>query len=144
MPGGRPSSYTQELADSICEALVESDFGLEQVCEANDKFPSARTVFRWVENNEEFRQQYVRAKVSQAEVQAYRGLKEALGATDAQLGRLKWDARRWAASKLGPRAWGDKLDIEHSGSVSLTPDARQAEIERLIALRQSDASSAGG
>lgn len=143
MPGGRPSTYTQELADSLCEALVESDFGLEQVCDGNDKFPSARTVFRWVENNEEFRQQYVRAKASQAEVQAYRGLKEALGATDAQLGRLKWDARRWAASKLGPRAWGDKLDIEHSGSVSMSPELRQAEIDRLIALR-ADAASPGG
>lgn len=107
---GRPSDFTQELADEICARVMESDYGLEQICEADD-LPSARTVFRWLAAHETFRQQYARAKETQGHVQADRGLKDALTATDAGLGRLKWDARRWAASKLAPKVYGDKVQL---------------------------------
>lgn len=130
---GRPSSFTQETADRICEKIVESDYGLEQICES-DEFPSARTVYRWLADNEVFRQQYARAKEAQGHVQAERGLKDALTATDAALGRLKWDARRWTASKLAPKQYGDKLEIDQTVT-TLTPEQRQAEIDRLLAKR---------
>ena len=113
-PRGRPSDFTQEIADKICELVIESDYGLEQFC-GKDGLPSARTEFRWLASNESFRQQYARAKVAQGHVQADRGLRDALQATDAQLGRLKWDARRWAASKLAPKQYGDKTTTEHTG-----------------------------
>lgn len=105
---GRPSAYNDKIAAEICARIAESDYGLEQVCEGDD-MPSARTVFRWLNENDSFRQQYARAKVIQGHVQAERGLKEALSASDAAIGRLKWDARRWAASKLAPKQYGDKL-----------------------------------
>lgn len=107
---GRPSDFSQTIADTLCERIAESDYGLEQICEAGD-MPSARTVFRWLADDryDAFRQQYARAKIEQGHTQAERGLKEALSATDAALGRLKWDARRWAASKLAPKQYGDKI-----------------------------------
>lgn len=130
---GRPSSFTQEVADLICERIIESDYGLEQICAADD-LPSVRTVYRWLESNEDFRQEYARAKEVQGHVQAERGLKEALTATDAAIGRLKWDARRWTASKLAPKQYGDKLEIDQTVT-TLTPEQRQAEIDRLLAKR---------
>lgn len=107
---GRPSDFTQDIADEICALVIESDYGLEQICEG-EQFPSARTVFRWLASNDAFRQQYARAKEVQGHVQADRGLKDALTATDASLGRLKFDARKWAASKLAPKQYGDKLAV---------------------------------
>jgi hypothetical protein len=74
---GRPSTFTQEIADEICARVMESDYGLEEICEADD-LPSARTVFRWLAAHESFRQQYARAKEAQGHVQADRGLKDAL------------------------------------------------------------------
>lgn len=130
---GRPSTFTQEIADAICEKIVESDYGLEQICESDD-LPSARTIYRWLADNDAFRQQYARAKEAQGHVQAERGLKDALTATDAALGRLKWDARRWTASKLAPKQYGDKLEIDQTVT-TLTPEQRQAEIDRLLAKR---------
>jgi hypothetical protein len=109
-PAHRPSSFSEETAAEFCARIVESDFGIEQICEAGD-MPSARTIFRWLAEREEFRQQYARAKEAQGHIQADRGMKEALTATDAPLGRLKFDARRWAASKLAPKQYGDKLAI---------------------------------
>ncbi len=31
----------------------------------------------------------------------------------AQVARLRVDARKWVASKLRPKTWGDKQQIEH-------------------------------
>lgn len=123
---GRPSTFTQDVADLICERIVESDYGLEQIC-ASEDLPSARTVYRWLNEHDDFRQQYARAKEAQGHVQAERGLKEAITATDAALGRLKWDARRWTASKLAPKQYGDKLEL--GGQVTLTHESALDELE---------------
>lgn len=111
---GRPSLYTEELGQAICDAIATSDYGLEQICQ-DDRFPDARTIFRWLEANEAFRQQYTRAREAQGHIQADRGLRDALTASDAALGRLRYDARRWQASKLAPKQYGDKVTQEHVG-----------------------------
>ena len=116
---GRPTDYSREMADEICSRVMESDYGLEQICEADD-LPSARTVFRWLTANDDFRQQYARAKEVQGHVQADRGIRDALTATDASLGRLKFDARKWAASKLAPKQYGERVQAEHSGDINVT------------------------
>lgn len=126
---GRPSTFTQEIADAICEKIVESDYGLEQICESDD-LPSARTIYRWLADNDAFRQQYARAKEAQGHVQAERGLKDALTATDAALGRLKWDARRWTASKLAPKQYGDK--VAHVGGGEGDAPIQLQRVERVI------------
>ena len=123
---GRPSTFRQETADLICERIVESDYGLEQICE-DESLPSPSTIYRWLNDNEAFREQYARAKLAQGHVQADRATKEAILATDASLGRLKWDARRWAASKLAPKQYGDKL--AHVGG-----DASDAPIQHQSAV----------
>lgn len=110
----RPSSYSAKIAEEICDRIIGSDYGLEQVCD-DDDMPSARTVFRWLNQHEEFRQQYARARELQGEVQAGRGVREALTASDASLGRLRFDARKWAASKLAPKQYGEKVTQEHVG-----------------------------
>lgn len=118
--GGRPSAYTDDLADAICEAIIASDQGLDHICEDSAGFPNAATIYRWVVERPEFREKYTRAKEAQGHRQADLALKEALGATDASLGRLKWDARRWHASKLAAKSYGDKVELAHSGAVQVT------------------------
>lgn len=113
-PRGRPSSFTQEIADEICARVMESDYGLEQVCQEAD-MPCARTVFRWLAAHESFSQQYARAKEAQGHVQADRGTRDALQATDAALGRLRYDARKWQASKLAAKVYGDKVALTGGG-----------------------------
>jgi hypothetical protein len=131
---GRPTDFSQEMAEEICSRVMESDYGLEQVCEADD-LPSARTVFRWLAAHEGFRQQYAHAKEVQGHIQAGRGMREALTATDASLGRLKFDARKWAASKLAPKQYGDKIAV--GGSDEMPPIQNVTRIE-LIAVKPDD------
>lgn len=106
---GRPSTFTQKIADELCARVVESDYGLEQVCEGDD-MPTARCVFKWLASGSQpgFVQQYTRAKEAQGHVQADRATRDALAATDAALGRLKFDARKWQASKLAMKVYGDR------------------------------------
>lgn len=48
--------------------------------------------------------------------------------------RLRVDARKWVASKLKPRVYGDKLDVTQELTVkNLSDEQLQAEIERLSA-----------
>jgi hypothetical protein len=42
------------------------------------------------------------------------------GVIDAQQARVELDARKWFASKFLPKRYGDKAEVEHSGSVGLT------------------------
>lgn len=38
-----------------------------------------------------------------------------------QRDRLRVDARKWAASKMNPKKYGDKIQTEHSGEIKTTP-----------------------
>ncbi len=72
-----------------------------------------------VEERPELRDQYVRARAKQADTFAEMILEEARTAKDAQLGRLRMDALKWAASKIAPKKYGDKVEVEHAGEVDI-------------------------
>lgn len=121
MPGGRPSSYSPEIADAICEELANGAV-LYRICKERDDFPDTRTVYRWMEANEEFRRKYARARERQAEYFADQIITISDTATDAQLARLQVDARKWHASKTAPKRYGDRVMQEHD----LTDKAAEA------------------
>ena len=62
---GRPSDYTEELAEIICLRLAEGE-SLRSVCR-DEGMPSKQAVLRWLARNDSFRAQYVRAKEEGAE-----------------------------------------------------------------------------
>lgn len=90
---------------------------------------------RWaVDNTEGFAAQYARARELQADVLAeeiidiadedpavrletQRNGGETMVIDSAAVAhqRLRVDARKWFASKVAPKRYGDKLDVEHSG-----------------------------
>lgn len=116
----RPSSYSERAADVICARLADGE-SLRSICK-DTHLPSARAVHRWLndDENESFRQQYARAR----EVQADKLFDDILSISDdkesdVQRSRLQVDARKWMAGKLRPKKYGDKQEIEHSGSVSV-------------------------
>ena len=114
MPAGRPSGYTDEIADDICERLANGE-SLRRIC-LTPNYPRQATVFRWIAANDKFREQYARAREAQADTLAdeiidiadgkraeYEG-----GEADVQRDRLAMDARKWVAAKLKPKVYGEK------------------------------------
>lgn len=81
--------------------------------------PSLSNVHRWLGGDESFRDSYARAREAQAEHYAEEIVKIADTCTDPNKARLQIDARKWYASKLDHRRYGEKVDVEakHSGTI---------------------------
>lgn len=116
-PVGRPSLYSEELIATICARLSEGE-SLTQVC-IDDAMPGYSTVMRWLAENPAFQEKYARACEIRGTLLFEECLKIADNATDFQKARLQFDARRWYLSKLVPKKYGDRTEVEHSGSVTL-------------------------
>lgn len=116
---GRPTVFTAELADSICEQLA-TGASLRSICQLED-MPQESTVRHWaVEDRDGFFAQYTRARDIGLDCRADRIIDEARSAEKADLGRLRFDADRWYLSKMAPKRYGDKVETVHSGEVKVS------------------------
>ncbi len=109
----RPSSYTQETADIICER-VAMGVSLHRIC-ADETMPPEQTVYRWLNDFEAFRENYERARDRRADRFADEIIEIVDEEDDPARARGRMDARKWAASKLQPKKYGDKVTNEHTG-----------------------------
>ncbi len=144
------STYTPEIGAEICRRLADGE-SLDRICEDTPDFPGASTVRRWVleDIGPGFAAEYTRARELQAhklaeEIRQIADTPEegstitikADGGTEEKRGdmiehrRLKIDARKWYLSKVLPKVYGDKQQIEHSGSISLAETLRAAREKR--------------
>lgn len=147
---GRPSGYTLKIASAICAELAAGK-SLRTVCKA-EGMPSAATVFRWLGEHKEFREQYARAKEESADALveemndiADDGTNDWMEAHDkdgacigwklngehVQRSRLRIDTRKWIAAKLKPKKYGDRLEL--SGEVTHRT-ADQMSDDELVAI----------
>lgn len=113
--------FSQEIFDEICERIAEGE-SLRKICKDN-KMPALVNVWRWLNDNEALSKQYARAREEQAEYYADEITEicdaempmDAFGKIDAgavNQARLKIDARKWIASKLKPKKFGDYTKIQ--------------------------------
>lgn len=128
---GRPTDFTQELADLICAELA-SGKSLRTVCGA-ENMPDKATVFRWLRQYQPFCDQYTRAKEEGCEAWADEMLDIADSTPSVITGmdksdsarvhaeQLRIDTRKWVLSKLKPKKYGDKLDLSNNGKDFPTP-----------------------
>lgn len=121
---GRPRKDSLKTRMTICARLANGE-SLSAIC--RDKgMPDRGTVVRWCLESDEFYSEYSRARAMQAELFAH----EIIELTDSVLGERQSsaavtaaknasDARKWVISKILPSKYGDKLQVEHSGSMGL-------------------------
>lgn len=70
MAGGRPTTYTKEIADRICELTATIPRGLQYICNTHEDLPACSTIRLWAWKHPEFSAQYLDAKRMQAMVLA--------------------------------------------------------------------------
>jgi hypothetical protein len=120
---------------AIC-VEISSGRSLRSIC-LDEGMPDKATVFRWLAKYEAFRDQYAHAREAQADAMLEDILEIADDGTNDSYtdeegnvrtnqdviarSRLRVDARKWAMSKMAPKKYGEKLDLNHSGSVNLQP-----------------------
>jgi hypothetical protein len=127
---GRPTKYTQELADEICEHLAIGE-SIRTVC-LPEHMPAVSTFFKWLREHEEFSKQYARAKQESADAMAEDILDIADNGTNdwyerenkdgstsevvntdvIARSRLRVDTRKWLMAKMKPKTYGDKLEVD--------------------------------
>ena len=142
---GRPSIYTEEIADEVCRRLAEGE-SLRSICR-DDHLPSEATVRLWyVDDREGFSSQYARARDIGLDAMADEILEVSddgqndwmerqgennegwqLNGEHVQRSRLRVDTRKWFISKLAPKIYGDKATLEHTG-----PEGGPVVVERRI------------
>lgn len=130
MNPGRPSSYTEALADEICERLAEGE-SLRSIC-ADEHLPNKSTVFRWLAGDEQFATRYAHAREAQADAMvdemtdiADDGANDWMERKNADGACIGWQengealrrsalrvsTRQWIAEKLRPKKYGSKLAL---------------------------------
>lgn len=121
---GRPTDYNETIAAEVCLRLADGE-SLRKVCSADD-MPDKATVLRWVARHESFRDQYAHARElsQEAVAEEYFELLDEVppmkpdGSFDAAA--VAWyknraDARKWYLSKIAPKKYGDKLELNNVG-----------------------------
>ena len=89
---------------------------MTRICKEKGQ-PSRDTVMDCVTGDAELATVYARARSSQADAlfEKIVQIAEDTKPEDANANRVKIDALKWVASKLAPRRYGDRLELEHSG-----------------------------
>jgi len=148
-------AYDVEEVTEIQEKVIteiQTGRSLRQVCQ-DDGMPDFRTVQRWIVSDGQFAVRYARARMAQADVLFDRmeAVEEAVsaGTMDSHAARVVLDSMRWRASKLAPKVYGDRLDVQVSDtriSISGALAAAQARLVDVVdvtpRLAQSDAQDA--
>lgn len=129
---GRPSEYNKETALKICTIIATSSTSLRTICN-EEGMPDVTTVYRWIESNDEFRNLYARAKEDQADFLAEEMIEIADDATNdfmtvvkgdvsyeqenkewTSRSKLRVDTRKWIASKLKPKKYGEQIKVDQT------------------------------
>lgn len=127
MKTGRPTIYSTELAEEICDVIACSSKGLKRLCNEHKHFPNPDTIYSWRRKYKDFSEQYARAKQHQIEViideifdiaddtsndfSISSEGKEICNHEHINRSRLRIDTRKWLASKLAPKIYGDKPEL---------------------------------
>ncbi len=119
---GRPSEFTEAEADTICAWVAEGG-SLRGYCRQSGR--STVTVYGWMRENAGFHVRYRQAHEDRADslsdeiidIVDEAALNPSIEGVAAA--KLRYEARKWIASKLKPSTWGDKQVVEHKGAVSI-------------------------
>lgn len=123
-PGGRPTEYTDAKAEHICEWLLDG-VTLQKIAKRLNV--RLGTIFVWREKHARFEEMYARARQMLAEKWGMEivdladtpnlGVRikrksnrriEVIEGDNVERSKLRVEARKWAASKVMPKRYGEK------------------------------------
>ena len=109
------------IMETICELIAQKQT-LTMICQLPG-MPAYQNVYQWMHEDADLHEMYARARVRRASA---RGDKiddycrmVVNGKLDSQAAKVCIDAEKWQMAKESPREFGEKLDINHSGSITL-------------------------
>ncbi len=150
-----PITWTPEKKqDAIADILehVSSGKSLRSLIDnsSRDVIPTFSTWSQWLSEDSELAKQYARAMEIRADILAEEIIEiadkqdkdvievdgiEYVQHNIVQRSRLQVDARKWAASKMNPKKYGDKIEVDSNNKHSFdTSNLSEEEKERLFEI----------
>ncbi len=144
-----PIAFSEELADQIICMVMDAK-SMREIC-VGPKMPSKRTLLNWLADplKAEFTNRYAQAKRLMAddlfdEILDLADNEPATTQLDLERLRIKIDARKWMASKLLPKKYGNFKAVEISGQLEQpTTDLSKLSYDELYKLKYGVAPSNG-
>jgi hypothetical protein len=134
-PGGRPTLFSQELADRICEEIMKSEMGLFGLSEKFDWFPAPSSVYLWLTLYPKFSESYRACREAQQDRMAESIIKIADDSSGDSIetskgiienreftsrSKLRVETRMWLMERLSPKKYGKLIEPDQSEK-ELTP-----------------------
>lgn len=139
---GRPTLYTEEMADYICQQVSEGRT-LLSVCRDDEGVADRTTVTKWLVRMPEFSSRIAKARElgQEATVDECRDIVDAATPETVRVAQLRVWHRQWEASKRARRTLGDKVEVSHTASPieSFTEDQLRAKLAELTNANESSA-----
>jgi hypothetical protein len=130
---GRPTIYTQELAERICNLIATTPIGLERLCNAHDWMPDHQTVKNWRASNPSFFALYLQAKEAQGHTILDKVWNDAddLPADTAEINRFNaiFRFQQFQLAKLSSKHFGDKP----AEQAAVFTDTEKTELKNMMA-----------
>ncbi len=136
----------KNIFETICQRIEDGE-SLRSVLRSKD-MPSRPTFFKWIKGNNEMINQYACAcerradcllddiidisdNVEQDMLTMPDG-REVVNNAVISRDKLRVDTRKWAMSKMNPKKYGDKVDIDHTTKGESLNDISKESTEDLI------------
>ena len=141
------------LIDEICKEVSKGQ-AIKVVLESNDRFPTRDTFYNWIRNSKEYSDKYARACILRSEIEYEKLLsiaddssndiyfdedkgREVVDHENIQRSRLRVDTRKWWLSKMVPKVYGDRIEIETVNDGERPADALAGcKPETLLKIKQ--------
>ena len=142
MAGGRPSTYSEELASDICAHLMN---GLSMMdIERLDGMPTRYTIYNWMAKDADFSTRIARAREVQgdfvfddiAEIER-KVLTREIAPDAARV--LIW-SKQWRAARLAQKRYGDRVDVNSTHTIDVAGRIVSRWKENLAELALTEAS----
>lgn len=147
-PVGRPSTYSDEVADLICERMMNGE-NFSQIC-SDPMMPSRAALYRWRAARPDFDARCARAREALADylLDKIEAMADETTEANYQSQKIKISTAQWRAEKMAPRTLGPRVNTEIMGDATihvqhttvdvrvLTPEAREAFKQALLEAKQ--------
>ena len=138
-PVGRPSLYSQAVADEICRRMIEGE-NMSKICK-DPRMPGRYTVYSWFEKYPDFRTRCACAREGLADflLDKLEDMADETTELNVNSMKVKISTAQWRAMKMAPRIYGNNAAVEVTGNVNVKPqtiDVRRLDADSREAFKQ--------
>jgi hypothetical protein len=108
--------YSKERGERVCFLISTHPGSLDKLKEIHPEIPNRNIIFEWRYKHPEFNELYLAAKQNQVDLYVEETFDLADRAFESSesiaKANMQINLRKWYASRLCPRIWGDKLTTD--------------------------------